>query len=160
VRLLLIVDFHFSVLPTDPTRLCRLASDTLVTFPKLAKIVLVTPEKAVRPDFLALLRSLGRPLRFVVDEAHCILEWGDFRPAYNALGLLKETFPQSRILAMTGTASHASASEIARVLRCPAARIVLGDVDRVEISYQARSDRNGRSIRHAFDSLFELLARH
>jgi len=114
----------------------------------------------VRPDFLGLLRSLGRPLRFVVDEAHCILEWGDFRPAYNALGLLKETFPDSRVLALTGTASHDAATEIARVLRCPAPRIVIGDVDRGEISYCARSDRDGRSIRHAYESLFELLKRH
>ena len=46
--------------PADPTRLSRLASDKLVAFFKLAKTVLVTPEKAVRPDFLALLRSHGR----------------------------------------------------------------------------------------------------
>ena len=146
---------------SDHSHNSRLAVHTLVTYPKLAKILIVTPDRPRRPDFVPFLRSLGRPLRFVVDEAQCILDVTKFHTAYNTLGLFKETFPESSVLALTSTASPAAASEIARVLRCPAPRIIFGDVDRDKnISFCARSDRDGRGIRYACEPLFELLAKH
>lgn len=40
----------------------------------------------------------------VIDEAHCISEWGsDFRPDYARLSELRTTFPDVRILAMSAT---------------------------------------------------------
>ena len=40
----------------------------------------------------------------VIDEAHCIREWGsDFRPDYARLSELRTTFPDVRILAMSAT---------------------------------------------------------
>ena len=50
--------------------------------------------------------SMGRLDRIVIDEVHCVSQWGhDFRPDYKILGILKRQFPQTSILGLTATAS-------------------------------------------------------
>src|SRR5262249_59394642 len=59
------------------------------------KIIYVTPERAASG---ALVKELGgqKVGLFVVDEAHCVSEWGhDFRPAYLGLRTAKESLPSA-----------------------------------------------------------------
>jgi ATP-dependent DNA helicase RecQ len=69
-----------------------------------SEIVFATPERLADPDFMALLKA-RRIALFVVDEAHCISQWGhDFRPAFLEIGTAVRTLGNPPLLALTATA--------------------------------------------------------
>jgi len=82
----------------------------------LVKLLYVAPERMVLPSFIAFLQTLKINF-FVVDEAHCVSEWGhEFRADYRELYLLKENFPDVPIGAFTATATPKVAEDIQKAL--------------------------------------------
>ncbi|KAM9968702.1 hypothetical protein ACTFIW_000575 [Dictyostelium discoideum] len=78
--------------------------------PKI-RLLYLTPERVVKSDslieILANLDQKGLFSRIVIDEAHCVSQWGhDFRPDYKELSILRRKFPKVPILALTATATE------------------------------------------------------
>ncbi|XP_019085268.1 PREDICTED: LOW QUALITY PROTEIN: ATP-dependent DNA helicase Q-like 4B [Camelina sativa] len=85
------------------------------------KLLYVTPEKVAKSDsllrHLESLNSRSLLARFVIDEAHCVSQWGhDFRPDYQALGVLKQKFPNIPVLALTATATASVKEDVVQAL--------------------------------------------
>ena len=69
------------------------------------QLLYLAPERMQHESFLQLLRSLWVSL-LVVDEAHCISQWGhDFRPDYLKIGRLRQELTNPPCLALTATAT-------------------------------------------------------
>lgn len=69
------------------------------------KFLYVSPERLLSPLFRAYLSQI-RLCLIVVDEAHCLSQWGyDFRPAYLRVAEIRPSFPDVSLLALTATAT-------------------------------------------------------
>jgi ATP-dependent DNA helicase RecQ len=102
------------------------------------KLLYVAPERLTNAYFLNLLHQL--PINFfVIDEAHCVSEWGhEFRENYRRLSLLKEQFATTPIAAFTATATHAVESDIASNLGLEDPKRVRGSLFRENLTINAR----------------------
>jgi ATP-dependent DNA helicase RecQ len=80
------------------------------------KMVYLSPERAATKTFRSYLSNI--PISFlVVDEAHCISQWGhQFRPEYLKLGELRDIVPHANVIAVTATATKHVEEDIHKYL--------------------------------------------
>ena len=106
--------------------LAELAEDAL-------EFLLLAPEQLANPEVLGELAE-ARPSLLVVDEAHCISEWGhDFRPEYLRLGAAAEALGRPTIVALTATAAPPVRDEIVERLGMRDPEILVRAFDRPNI---------------------------
>ncbi|MDE6741517.1 MAG: RecQ family ATP-dependent DNA helicase [Muribaculaceae bacterium] len=108
-----------------------------------ARFLYVSPEKLRNTYFLDELRRL--PVRLiVVDEAHCISQWGyDFRPSYLKIAELRKVHPSIPVLALTATATPLVAEDIMKQLEFrEGAKKFKMSFSRENISYLVRESEN------------------
>jgi ATP-dependent DNA helicase RecQ len=81
-------------------------------------VLLVSPERLGNPRFAARLGALlARVGLIVIDEAHCISDWGfDFRPDYQRLAQALLSTPTASVLATTATANERVTHDIGKQL--------------------------------------------
>ena len=108
------------------------------------KLVYLAPERLVLGDFLEghLNRLSAGPgiNAFVIDEAHCVSEWGhDFRPEYRQLSALRRRHPQVPILAFTATATPRVRIDIVTQLALRDPVVHLTSFNRPNLFYGVRS---------------------
>jgi ATP-dependent DNA helicase RecQ len=97
------------------------------------EFLFLSPEQLANEETFNYLKE-NKPSLFVVDEAHCISEWGhDFRPEYCRLGAAIEALGSPRVIALTATASPAVREEIVERLNMRSPQTVVWGFDRPNI---------------------------
>ncbi|CAG7690375.1 unnamed protein product [Allacma fusca] len=85
------------------------------------KLLYVTPEQVATPNFQSMLErwiSQDKISYFIVDEAHCVSQWGhDFRPDYIKLGAVRLKYDHIPWIALTATASAQVVDDILAQLK-------------------------------------------
>ena len=108
------------------------------------KLLYVTPERCADPHFLEQLEKTNVCL-LVVDEAHCISEWGyDFRPAYLMLNKVIKAAKRPPVLALTATATPQVRLDIQSNLDLHDPCVIIHGFDRPNLTFQVVSASTDR----------------
>ncbi|KAJ7593079.1 DNA helicase [Mycena floridula] len=110
-------------------------------------LMYVTPEKLKESrqlhSMLAELYQCQELARFVIDEAHCISTWGkDFRDAYQALGTLRDKYPNVPIMALTATANKMTVDDIKNRLQLKDCVSFTQSFNRANLNYYIYPKKN------------------
>lgn len=100
------------------------------------KLLYIAPERLGSNFFCNVLRAL--PIaQVIVDEAHCISEWGhDFRPSYRLIGEWLNSLPKRPIVgAFTATATKYVENDIKKLLDLDKANVYVTGFDRPNLSF-------------------------
>jgi len=113
-------------------------------------LLYVTPEKITSSnqllDALTSVYNQGKLQRFVIDEAHCVSQWGhDFRPDYKKLSLLRTKFPNVPMMALTATATPRVRTDILFQLKMKDPKWFLSSFNRSNLKYEVRQ-KKGKSV--------------
>ena len=104
-----------------------------------ARFLYIAPERLQNDRFMLELRQIEVRL-IVVDEAHCISQWGyDFRPSYLTIKSLRKLKPEVPVLALTATATPEVAQDIMDQLEFRNGKSFRKSFVRENISYIVRS---------------------
>lgn len=99
------------------------------------KLIYISPELLQNEELRYYLSQINVSL-FVIDEAHCISQWGhEFRPDYLKLASVIESLGQPPILALSATATETVQEDIIKALKRPRITKHIYPIDRENIAY-------------------------
>ncbi len=110
---------------------------------KYIQILYITPEminkSGALTDILQNLHRRSRLARIVIDEAHCVSQWGhDFRPDYKALGDVRRQFPGVPVIALTATATENVKVDVIHNLGMEGCEVFTQSFNRPNLTYEVR----------------------
>src|SRR5829696_9099516 len=131
--------------------LAELAEDAL-------EFVFLAPEQLANDEILDEL-AIARPSLLVVDEAHCISEWGhDFRPEYLRLGAALQALGRPTVLALTATAAPPVRDEIVQRLGLRDPVLLIRGFDRPNLRFSVERFHGEQGAERKRRALVERIA--
>ncbi|KAL1884235.1 hypothetical protein VTK73DRAFT_3219 [Phialemonium thermophilum] len=121
------------------------------------QLLYVTPEMVNKSQAfingLTKLHQNKKLARIVIDEAHCVSQWGhDFRPDYKALGAVRRRFPGVPVMALTATATENVIVDVKHNLGMDSCRIFTQSFNRPNLYYEVR-----KKVPNLVDNIAELI---
>ena len=118
---------------------------------KFIELLYITPEmisKSAR--MVEAFRDLHRRkklARIVIDEAHCVSQWGhDFRPDYKLLGEVRQQFPDVPVMALTATATENVKLDVIHNLKIEGCQVLAQSFNRPNLTYEVRSKGKSKDV--------------
>ncbi|PYH37379.1 RecQ family helicase MusN [Aspergillus neoniger CBS 115656] len=115
------------------------------------ELLYITPEMVNKSQ--AITKSLdklnrSRKLaRIVIDEAHCVSQWGhDFRPDYKELGELRNQLPGVPMMALTATATENVKVDVIHNLKMEGCEVFSQSFNRPNLTYEVRIKKKGTEV--------------
>jgi bloom syndrome protein len=112
------------------------------------QLLYVTPEMLSKSQALEKafqhLYEQGKLARIVIDEAHCVSQWGhDFRPDYKALGEVRKQYPGVPVMALTATATENVKVDVIHNLGMNGCDVFAQSFNRPNLTYEVRTKSKG-----------------
>ena len=115
------------------------------------QLLYITPEMIRKSNFfLNVFKDLhrrNRLARIVIDEAHCVSQWGhDFRPDYKELGQTREEFRGVPVMALTATATENVKVDVIHNLGMKGCEVLTQSFNRPNLHYEVRSKGKAKDV--------------
>ena len=122
---------------------------------KQVKFLYIAPERFASSAFKSALQTISINF-FVIDEAHCVSEWGhEFRDDYRKLASLKTDFPNTPIAAFTATATASVQDDIVKTLQIGAQNVLKGKIQRKNLMI-----RSQKRLGNGKEQIMQFLSTH
>ncbi|KAF4630535.1 hypothetical protein G7Y89_g7601 [Cudoniella acicularis] len=127
------------------------------------QLLYITPEMVNKSErmlsILSRLHANKKLARIVIDEAHCVSQWGhDFRPDYVALSAMRQRFPKVPLMALTATATEGIIMDVKHNLgmaeKCP---VYSQSFNRPNLHYEVRSKKGKGKSKEILDDIVDLI---
>lgn len=124
------------------------------------QLLYVTPEMLSKSQAItnafSRLYNKGQLARLVIDEAHCVSQWGhDFRPDYKLIGDVRRQFPRLPVMALTATATENVKVDVIHNLGIDGCEVFARSFNRPNLYYEVRQKGKGKEDLEAIAQLIQ-----
>lgn len=118
---------------------------------KFCQLLYITPEMINKSQAMINsfkdLHQRGKLARIVIDEAHCVSQWGhDFRPDYKMLGEVRQQFRGVPVIALTATATENVKIDVIHNLGIQNCEVFTQSFNRPNLHYEVRSKGKAKDV--------------